>query len=335
MFAEQVMVEIGIVVIGRNEGERLSNCLASVGKAACPTVYVDSGSGDDSVAIARSFNAEVVELDPVRPFSAARARNEGFERLLELCPGIRFVQFIDGDCTLLDGWIETAIAELSADSQRAAVIGHLQERNADASPYNRLCALEWKSQPGDLRNFGSFGGIAMIRADVLRQLGGYNPNVIAGEDSELGVRMGLAGYKVTKIDHLMATHDANMTSFQQWWRRAMRAGHAIGQRAYLNGNSAQRDCVRERNSTLFWGIALPSVVVVTALPSQGISLVMLGAYVLIGYRVWRYRRRQGDTRDDALLYTKFLLLAKFANGLGLLRFFINRIVQRYEIIEYK
>ena len=325
----------GIVVIGRNEGERLRNCLESVCKTACPTVYVDSGSADDSVAIARSFNAEVVELATDRPFSAARARNEGYARLLEHSPEVRFVQFIDGDCTLLDGWVEAASTALREDPKRAAVTGHLSERNADASPYNRLCALEWKSPVGDLHNFGGLGGIAMIRSDVLRQLGGYNPEVIAGEDSELGVRMGLAGYKVTKLDHPMATHDANITSFWQWWRRAVRGGHAIGQRAHLNGHSVLRDCMRERSSTLFWGLGLPSLIVVTAVPSQGLSLFAVGAYLLLGCRVWRNRRQQNDSPGDALLYTKFLLLAKFANAVGLLRFFANRIARRYEIIEYK
>lgn len=328
-------MSIGVVVIGRNEGERLRKCLASVIEHVEHVVYVDSGSTDDSVAIAKSFNAEVVELDPGRPFSAARARNEGFGRLLGIQPAIKFVQFVDGDCTLLPGWLEAAVAALASDSARAAVVGHLQERRAEATPYNRLCQLEWRSKPGELKDMGNFGGISMIRVSVFRELGGFNADVIAGEDSELGVRIALANYRIVKIDHAMATHDANIVRFQQWWTRAVRAGHAIGQRAYLNGKSAQRDCVRERNSTVFWGIALPGVIVATALPSQGISLVMLGAYMLLGYRVWRYRRNQGDTRSEALLYTKFLLLAKFANGVGLLRFFVNRMVRRYEIIEYK
>ena len=326
---------VGVVVIGRNEGERLRNCLQSIQNTSCPTVYVDSGSTDDSVAIARSFDAEVVQLNLDRPFSAARARNEGFARLLGFCPSARFVQFIDGDCALLDGWLEAAANALLEDSKRAAVVGHLLERNADASSYNRLCALEWKSQPGDLQDFGGLGGIAMIRSEVLNRLGGYNPDVIAGEDSELGVRMGLAGYKVTKIDHAMATHDANMTSFRQWWKRSVRAGHAIGQRAHLNGKSALRDCVRERNSTLFWGIGLPCAIAVTAPASHGLSLVALSCYLILGWRVWSNRRKQGDSRGDALLYARFLLLAKFANAVGLLRFFINRIARRYEIIEYK
>lgn len=326
---------LGVVVIGRNEGERLRKCLESVRKSAYPVVYVDSGSTDNSVSLARSFDADVVELDPARPFSAARARNEGHARLLQCHPDICYVQFVDGDCTLLDGWLDIAVAALREEPRRAAVIGHLLERNADASLYNRLCALEWKSGPGDLENFGALIGIAAMRSAALHKVGGYNPEVIAGEDSELGVRLGLAGYTVTKIDRQMASHDANMTSFHQWWRRAVRSGHAIGQRAHLNGKSVYRDCVRERNSTVLWGIVLPGIIAVTALPTQGVSFIALGAYVVLGWRIWRGRRRQGDSRDDALLYTKFVLLAKFAQAVGLIRFFANRITRRYEIIEYK
>jgi len=47
--------KIGVVVIGRNEGERLKRCLQSVrGRAAC-VVYVDSGSTDDSLASGRTL----------------------------------------------------------------------------------------------------------------------------------------------------------------------------------------------------------------------------------------------------------------------------------------
>jgi len=144
----------GIVVIGRNEGERLMPCLESALRAGCPAIYVDSGSEDGSIASARSLGVDVIELDRARPFSAARARNEGFSGLLAKYKSIRFVQFLDGDCTLLPGWIEAAVRALSEDCTRAAVIGHLQERNADATVYNRLCALEWRSAAGDLQNGG-------------------------------------------------------------------------------------------------------------------------------------------------------------------------------------
>jgi len=45
---------IDAVVIGRNEGERLVACLASLGGEIRRAVYVDSGSTDGSVAAARA-----------------------------------------------------------------------------------------------------------------------------------------------------------------------------------------------------------------------------------------------------------------------------------------
>lgn len=329
------MHSIGIVVIGRNEGARLLQCLDSIRDVARMTVYVDSGSSDNSVAAARARGVEVVELDPSRPFSAARARNEGFGRLTDLCPDISFVQFIDGDCVLLPGWLQAAAAALAAEPSRGAVVGHLLERNADASIYNRLCALEWRSKPGDLVDYGAFGGISMMRAAVFRQLGGFKAEVIAGEDSELGVRMGLAGYRITKLDQNMATHDANMTSFKQWWRRSVRAGHAIGQRADINGDSPQQDCIKQRKSTWLWGIALPVLVLLLLIPTRGWSLLLLAAYGFLGYRVVNFRRGEGDDLPDAMLYARFILLAKFANGLGLIKYQFNKMAQRFEIIEYK
>jgi len=327
--------QLGVVIIGRNEGKRLQLCLESMSEIEVPKVYVDSGSVDDSVAIAKDNHIEIIELNPDKPFSAARARNEGFERLMQLDPSIKFVQFIDGDCTLLPDWLGEASMALLADKQRGAVIGHLKERNVDASPYNRLCALEWRSAAGDLDDYGALGGISVIRASVFKELAGFNPDVIAGEDSEFGVRMGLAGYKVTKLDCSMATHDANIHQFSQWWTRAVRAGHAIGQRAFLNGDSVHKDCVKERNSTLFWAALIPLMVIALLIPTHGYSLLLLGIYCLLCYRVMRFRLRQGDTCEDAWFYTKYLFLAKFANMQGLLKFYFNKIYQRYEIIEYK
>src|SRR6516165_251757 len=102
------MSELGVIAIGRNEGERLRRCLQSVMGRGFSIVYVDSGSIDGSVELARSLGASVVELDLSRPFTAARARNEGFERLCQMNPQVRFVQFVDGDCEVVEGWLETA-----------------------------------------------------------------------------------------------------------------------------------------------------------------------------------------------------------------------------------
>jgi glycosyltransferase involved in cell wall biosynthesis len=97
--------QIGAVVIGRNEGVRLQRCLKSLRAVIDHVVYVDSGSTDDSLAIAAECKVESVSLDKSTTFSAGRARKLGFERLMALHPDLSAVQFVDGDCEL-GNWID-------------------------------------------------------------------------------------------------------------------------------------------------------------------------------------------------------------------------------------
>src|SRR6476661_10509027 len=124
------MTGVGVIAIGRNEGERLRRCLASVAGRGLPVVYVDSASTDGSAAMARQMDVEVVDLDMSLPFSAARARNMGFERLMRVAPGLKFVQFVDGDCEVVEGWVERALREFEADDNEivAIVCGRRRER---------------------------------------------------------------------------------------------------------------------------------------------------------------------------------------------------------------
>jgi glycosyltransferase involved in cell wall biosynthesis len=327
---------IGIVVIGRNEGERLRACLAALPFHLCPVVYVDSGSTDGSLPLAAGLGARVLALDMALPFTAGRARNEGLRVLLAMAPDLAFVQFIDGDCTLLPGWLDAACEAMTADPRRAVVIGQLIERQPDASVYNRLCALEWASPAGDLRDYGALGGIMLVRVAAFHAVGGFNPQVIAGEDSEFGVRCGLAGHVVTKLALPMATHDADIRSFAQWWKRAVRSGHAIGQRARLNGDGPLHDCRRDLRSALAWGLALPGAALALAAPTGGASLIVAAAgFALLAARVYRHRRRRGDTARDAWLYARHLVLTKFAQVIGLARFQLNVLRGQFRIIEYK
>jgi len=328
-------LRMAAVVIGRNEGERLGPSLRSVKAASLPLVYVDSGSIDASPELAAELGAVVVELDQIRPFSAARARNEGLTEAIRLWPDINYVLFLDGDCILDAKFPGAAAATFRAEDDCAIVTGHLAERSPDASVYNRLCAIEWRSAPGRIKNFAALGGIMAARVSAIQQVGGFNEAMIAGEDSELGVRLALANYAIVKIDMPMAVHDAEMLSFGQWWRRAVRGGHALAQRYSLNGGSRLRDCRREFFSTLFWGIALPLVTLVLIWPTRGLSLLLLAGYPLLAWRVDRHYLRNGLSQSDAALAARFTLYAKFANAIGVIRYMINRVRGRFQIIEYK
>lgn len=329
------MSRVGVVAIGRNEGDRLRVCLESLLPQADRIVYVDSGSEDGSVDLAEGLGVDVVRLDISQPFTAARARNAGFERLRELDSGIEYVQFVDGDCEVGERWIATARGELDRHDECAAVWGRLEERFPNASIYNKLASMEWNwDLPfGDVR---TFGGIVMIRSSVVKETGGYNPGIIAGEERDLAARVLELGHTIRRIDALMVKHDVAMTRFGQWWRRSVRGGHAYAEGYWNRRNERERYWHKELRSITIWGIAVPVLMIVFLPLHPIVSGILFLAYPLQVARVYRYMRGRGYGSRDSAIYAFFLILAKFPNGLGVLKYMLNRMLGRGSaIVEYK
>jgi GT2 family glycosyltransferase len=323
-------VSVGVVAIGRNEGQRLRRCLESLVGVAHAVVYVDSGSTDGSISMAQSLGAAVVELTPTIPFTAARARNAGFRLLRDTAPECRYVQFVDGDCEVVHGWIPRAVSFLEEHVDVAVVCGRRRERHPEHSIYNRLLDLEWDSPIGESK---ACGGDALIRTEVLESVGGYREDLIAGEEPEMCLRVRAAGWRVWRIDHEMTVHDAAMTRFSQWWRRSMRAGHAFAEGAHLHGAPPERHFVRESRRSLIWGLLLPAFIAVAAIGGGRSVALLLGFYPL---QVVRIAARAPGGWREGLLGACFAVLGKFPEAIGNLKFVLRRLLRgRIRLVEYK
>jgi glycosyltransferase involved in cell wall biosynthesis len=309
----------------------LRACLQSVVPLASLVVYVDSGSTDDSVAMARRLGVEVVELDPKVPFTAALARNAGWRRVRALAPAVPLIQFVDGDCTVDGGWMPQAKSFLAEHADVAAVCGRRRERYPERSVYNLLCDLEWGSAAaGEAK---ACGGDVMIRASALAAVGGYNPKLIAGEEPELCVRLRAAGWRIWRLDAEMTLHDAAMTRLSQWWKRSMRAGFTYAEGAHLHGAPPERHRVRESRRAWLWGLGIPLAVLVGAAFAGPWVLWALAIYPLQMLRL--FFAFEGPARARALR-AFFLVIGKFAEVCGQLKFLALRWsgVQA-RLIEYK
>jgi GT2 family glycosyltransferase len=322
-------VKFGAVAIGRNEGARLRRCLESL-SAAATVVYVDSGSTDGSVQLARDHRVEVIELDRGVPFTAARARNAGFRHLRKIAPDLVYIQFVDGDCELIEGWFKHATCFLNSQANVAAVSGRLFERYPNQSVYNWLCDREWDGPVGEVR---LCGGIAMMRATALDMVGGFRDQLIAGEEPDLCVRLRAAGWRVWRLDNEMGLHDAAMTRFDQWWRRTIRNGYAFAQGAHMHGASPERHWVWESRRAWLWGVWLPLAFLMT-----GLEFGPWGWAIWLIYPLQITRqiiRNPGPLRHRTVL-ALFQMLARFPESLGQMRFIWDRLRARQaNIIEYK
>ena len=319
----------GVVAIGRNEGERLKRCLASLPQGA-PIIYVDSNSTDGSQQWARGWGAEVVLLDPASPFTAARARNAGFERLSQLYPASLFVQFIDGDCELSPEWPDVAISFLHDNPDVAAVFGRRRERHPEKSVYNQLCDWEWDGPAGESH---ACGGDVVIRTSALKLVGGYRGALIAGEEPELCVRLRAKGWRIFRLTAEMSLHDAAMTRFAQWWKRTIRSGYAFAEGAYLHGSPPERHWVWESRRAWIWGIVLPLICV-----AAGLVWMPWGWASFIIYPAQVFRQSLRDEGDFRQRVTKalFQVIGRFAEGVGQLKFWRDWLTGRKSVlIEYK
>ena len=273
---------------------------------------------------------KLVELDLSVPFTAARARNAGFKRLRELAPALPYVQFIDGDCELIETWPSHALAFFDSHNSVGAACGRLRERHPERSIYNWLCDREWDGPTGEVR---ACGGNVMMRVSSLTAVKGFREDLIAGEEPELCVRLRAAGWRTWRLPFEMALHDAAILYLGQWWRRTVRNGYAFAQGANLHGATAEHHWVWESRRAWAWGVCLPIACLISGLVFGAWGWVTLLIYPL--HILQKTARDVGPIRDRSLR-ALFFVLGHFAEGLGQIMFVRDRVFRRQaHLIEYK
>ena len=332
---------VAVVVIGRNEGERLRRCLRSV-PADVPTVYVDSGSTDGSVDFARSIGVAVLSLDMSIGFTAARARNVGWRYMVDdLVVDADFIQFVDGDCELDAAWLGNALAAMRAEAGVAAVVGRRRERFPDRSIYNRMCDDEWNVAVGIV---AACGGDALFRVKALQAAGGYSDDLIAGEEPDLCLRLARLDWFVRRIDSEMTLHDANILGFGSWWQRAKRGGFAYAAHVLRHGRRSDPQWRRQLKSIIFWGFAWPLVGTGLALlcgfwaPLTGAMLLtaLAASYAIQIGRIAARKHCAGFNWWFSIRYGALIVTGKFAEFSGALKCWTNDLLHRQNrLIEYK
>jgi GT2 family glycosyltransferase len=288
-------VALSIVIIGRNEGDRLVRCLESVRQlqgldAGVEVIYADSASTDGSPARAAALGARVIAVESSRP-TAAQGRNAGWR----VASGT-FVLFLDGDTIVHPDFARIALEAFAADPTLAAVWGHRREIHPERSIYNRVLDLDWIFPPG----FTDYcGGDVLMRRAALQAVDGYDPTLIAGEEPELCRRLRAKGYRILHVDAPMTGHDLAMTRFRQYWRRAVRTGHAyaeVSRRFRESADPLWRDArVRNLLRGPFWAFApLTAALGCVALRSIWPAVAFVGLLLVLAIRsaskaVWKSR----------------------------------------------
>jgi len=331
------------IAIGRNEGERLIRCLYSLQKVTTNIIYVDSGSTDGSTEFAASLGATVVNLDAEEGFTMARGRNAGLKRLLALSPETEFVHFIDGDCELISEWLSAALTFITQHPDVAVVCGRRRERHPENSLYNRLCDIEWNTPIGETY---ACGGDALMRMQALKATGGFNEELIAGEEPELCSRMRQSGWKIVRMDYDMTLHDANILHLSEWWKRYVRGGYgACDVTTRLPDSELKRVFGSQIRSAVLWTAGSALILGLATLGSfmfrdgrilLSSFLCVLALWILQIFRTASFQYQRAGGLGSSMSYGLSLMVAKWPQFLGILKYRLDLVSRRKaRLIEYK
>ena len=225
------------------------------------------------------------------------------------------------------------------DDPRIAVVwGHRREMHPEASLYNRILDLDWIYEPG-LTEF--CGGDALMRRVAVQRAGGFNPDLIAGEEPDLCRRIRANGELILHIDAPMTGHDLAMTNWREYWMRAVRGGYAYAEIAALYRNTSDPLWASTSRSNVIRAciyVIAPAAAILIALVLRSwvaILLFLFCAAALIGRTAIRARRKHGSFAT-LILFAVHSHVQHIPVFVGQLRY--RTIAGRHgrsELIEYK
>ena len=315
--------DIDIVIIGLNAEKTLKKCIESIynqeyDKGKIRIIYVDGGSNDRSLEIAKEMNVEFINLNLKYP-TPGRQRNEGWKYGKS-----EFIQFLDSDTEIDKNWLKNALPFMEKE-EVGAVFGNRMEKYPENSTYNFIGNLEWNPPNGEV---DFFGGDVLVKREVLKKTLGYNDQLIAGEDPECAYRFKKEGYKIIKIDYLMTWHDLAMYTLKQYWKRSYRSGHAFAEIHFMHKDVWKQELKR---ILLRGGLSLIlffSGLILSYKNSEYLLILILGIFVLIRPRLSLtkyFKEQMGIGEEDSKLYAWHASFVVVPQLFGVFRFYLGRL----------
>jgi len=321
-------MDVDCVIIGVNAEATLKECIESVlssdyKEGEVHIYYVDGGSTDRSIDIARGFpKVNLIEIHPEYP-SPGIGRNAGWRK-----GAAPLVQFLDSDTTLAPIWLKKGVGAMTPEV--GAVRGNRVEINPDTSVFNWIGNLEWNAEPGECE---VFGGDVLIRRSVLEETGGYDEILVGGEDPELSRRVRLKGWKILQLDELMTRHDLAMTRVSQYWKRGFRTGYGYAAVAMRHGFGSKQFSIYEFVRIIIRGggpVALAVMGLIGAIWCPWSLFMFLPAALLLFYplifRTSYFMRDKNLDPGKARLYALHCSLVVLPEFFGILRFLVGRVL---------
>jgi cellulose synthase/poly-beta-1,6-N-acetylglucosamine synthase-like glycosyltransferase len=310
-----VFVQVLITIPARNEAAFIGSCIQSLQNqrpfgADSRILVVDNGSTDGTPQIAAALDVAVVSY-PAATIGAVR------NVALQDSPNASLYAFIDADCEAPPDWLASTIGYLS--DQSVAAIGGYIRCPADANWIQRAWSLPKQEEYREADTLPT--GSLIVRGDVLRNLGGFNENIAAGEDTELCSRIRSHGGRLIKAPSLSVVHYGYPSTVRSFLHRQVWQSTD-----YLLTNKGRVDPV-------FWlthifAISCLTTILGTMTLSAKTALLGIGTALLSSVSLGIYRYLKSDAKLSLRLFIQVVtlnFLYLLGRSVGLVRSYSRQI----------
>jgi N-acetylglucosaminyl-diphospho-decaprenol L-rhamnosyltransferase len=225
------------IVVAYDSAHVLPACLDALAREGVPAIVVDNASEDASAEMAEVRGARVIR----------NGRNEGYGRANNIGAAAAegaFILILNPDLVLDPG----AVAELRAAAERYPDAGILAPRLVEPdgrfffqprsllAPYPSNRRGEPALPEGDCCTPFLSGACLMIRRELFRRLGGFDPEIfLFYEDDDLCRRVADAGRALVHVHAAVARHVRGGSSAAKPGRVFRSRWHQAWSRAYVSG----------------------------------------------------------------------------------------------------
>ncbi len=219
------MTMLSVIIVNYNSGERLSRCLAQLGRQTYrdfEIIVIDNASADGSLAAA-------MEAAPLTPRTIDAGSNLGFAAANNVAAREAqgdWLVFLNPDAYPERDWL-SALVTASARYPWADAFGSTQLMADDPTkidgagdvvhilgiPYRGHFGWPVDQLPEDGECFAPCAAAAMYRRQTYIDLGGFEESFFCyGEDVDLGFRLRLAGGRAVQVKAARVLHEGSGVS---------------------------------------------------------------------------------------------------------------------------
>jgi GT2 family glycosyltransferase len=212
------------VVVAVRGDPRVRRLLASLASQTIPRESYEVIVAENGSAVLDDTDGAygITRYTYLEQASSGAARNAG----LSLARG-RFLLLTDADCVARPGWIEHLTARLAAGDVAAAggrIVKHQPGTWAQRHAITVVDGQRSLSYLPALHLPYVAGANAGFAATALREAGGFDPELLSGNDVDACYRLGLRGHRVGLAPDAVIEHDDRATAaahFRRFYRYAV------------------------------------------------------------------------------------------------------------------